>query len=94
MEMNIVKTFRVNETITFSKEEKEAIKKVHLLIARITNLKNELNNHENNFAGYLRYGTGERVELSHHLEDFFDSLDRLKYLESISFEYDEPQTKF
>lgn len=94
MEINIAKTFRVNETITFSKEEKEAIKKVHLLIARITNLKNELSNHENNFTGYLRYGRGERVELSHRLEDFFDSLDRLKYLESINFEYDEPQTKF
>lgn len=39
MEINIAKVFRVNETITFSKEEKEAIKKVHLLAARIVNLK-------------------------------------------------------
>ena len=94
MEVNIEKTFRVNERITFSEEEKEAIKKVHLLVAHIVNLKNEINNYANNFGGYLRYENGKRVELSHHLEDFFDSLDRLKFLESINFEYDEPRTKF
>lgn len=86
MKTNLTKTSHVNGTITFSEEEKEAIKNVYLLIARIHGLTNELDSHMDNFMGHLNFKDNDTEEL-YHLEEFFETLEYLKNLESIDFEY-------
>ena len=87
--MNLTKTSHVNGTITFSEEERETFQKAYSIIGRVAGLMNELDNHMDNFDGCLNYEDGEEIELS-HFEEIFDSLETLKSLGSIYFEYDEP----
>lgn len=90
MKLNTSKSSHVNGTITFSEEEKETIKKVYLLVARVYGLTNELDNHMDDFTGYLNFKNNDTEEL-YHLEEIFETLAELSKLESIDFEYYEPQ---
>lgn len=88
MRADITRTSHVNGTITFAKEEKEAIKLVYLVATRIKKLMNELDNHRDNFEAYLNYG--KSTEEFFTFEEIFDALENLKDLESVEYEYDEP----
>ena len=88
MKTNITKTSHVNGTITFSKEEKEIIQKVYSMIAHISELMNEIEHNKDNFEGNLNYGKSGTGELF-NLEEFLYTLESLKDLESIDYEYDD-----
>lgn len=90
MKLDATKTSHINGTITFSKEEKEVIQKVYLLVARIYGLTCEFDDHKDNFTGYLNFKNNDTEQL-YRLEEILETLKDLKDLESIDFEYYEPQ---
>lgn len=89
----IEKNCHVTGQIIFSEEEKKTIQKAYAITTRVKGLINELDNHMENFEGYLIYSERESEE-AFYFEEIFDALEHLKNLKSIDYEYIEPENDF